>query len=170
MGKIDVILKDKVNGLGEKGDIVSVPDGYARNYLIPQGLAEVADAAARQGVIDRNASDAKRQQEELAAAKELKNRIDGQSVDIYAKGGAGGKLFGSVTSQNVADAINAKFGTFIDKKKIKNCSLEDTKIVDTFGTYIYEVKLHNGIVANIRANVKEESQCLNEPSEHCKER
>ena len=94
----------------------------------------------------------------MRVAEEMKKAIDGQSVDIYAKGGAGGKLFGSITSQNVADALNEKFGISIDKRQIKNSSLEDTKIVDSFGTYLYEIKLHKDIMANVRVNVKEEKQ------------
>ena len=92
---------------------------------------------------------------------EIKETIDNREVDVYTKGGSGGKLFGSVTPQDVSDAIYRTFEITIDKKKIK-LSLEGIKTVDSFGTYPYKVKLHKDVVASIRVNVKELTEEIKE--------
>lgn len=152
--KVDVILLSDVKGSGKKGEIVSVSEGYARNCLLPRKMAKVADNGAIMELKAQQEADKRRQEEEFAKAKEIKQLIDESSVDVYASGGENGKLFGSVTSKDVADALNKKFEINIDKRKIK-LSIEDIKSVDSFGTYPYEVRIHTGVSANIRVNVKE---------------
>ncbi len=157
MSKIDVILLEDVRGSGKKGEKVSVAKGYARNCLIPKKLARVADKAAIMELEAQHAADERRQAEELAHANEVKGIIDGQSVDVYAVGGENGKLFGSVTPQDIADAINQKFKTDVDKRKIR-VLIDDLKVIDSFGTYPYEVRLHAGVVAKINVNVIEKEE------------
>ncbi|MBU1177668.1 50S ribosomal protein L9 [Patescibacteria group bacterium] len=113
-----VALKKDIEKLGKRGDIKEVADGYARNYLIPRGLVEMASAA----VIKR--TEKVRQARELAESKEkeklaeVADKIAGQSIEIKAKVGADDKLFGSITNANIAQAIKAKTKTEIDKKLI----------------------------------------------------
>lgn len=157
MSKVDVILIKDLKGSGKKGDIVSVAEGYARNCLLPMGIAKVADNTAIKELEMQKKADAKKLEEEINQAKKTKKLLDNQSVDVYAKGGENGKLFGSITSQDVAQAINKKFNITIDKRKIK-LIVDGLKSVDTFGTYPYEVKIYTGISASIRVNVKEKAE------------
>lgn len=155
MSKVDVILLSDVKGSGKKGEIVSVAEGYARNCLLPRGMAKIADNGAIMELKAKQEADKRRQDEELAKAKETKELIDGKSVDVYASGGENGKLFGSITPKDVADALNKKFSITIDKRKVK-LSVDGLKSVDSFGSYPYEVRIHTGVIAKITVNVKEE--------------
>ena len=91
-----------------------------------------------------------REETELAAAKEIAKKIDGKTVELFAKGGTAGRLFGSITSKEVTEAVNAKFGTSIDKKKV---TLDSD--IKAFGTYNAEIKLYNGVIAKCSVSVKE---------------
>lgn len=157
---VKVILREDIENLGKEGDVVSVLEGYARNFLIPQSKAYVANTASLNELAQRKAAVEKIRKEELEKAQSVKNLIDGKSVDVFAKGGNKGKLFGSVTSKDISEALNAKYGVFIEKKKIKS-SLEETKIIDTFGSYPYEIKIYTGVTANITVNVKEQDVSSN---------
>ena len=153
-GKVEVILLNDVKGSGKKGEIVSVSEGYARNCLLPRKMAKIADHVAIMELKAQQEADKRKQEEELEKAKEIKQIIDGASVDVYVSGGENGKLFSSVTPKDVADALNKKFEIDIDKKRIK-LSMEDVKSVKSFGTYPYEVKIYTGVSCSIRVNVKE---------------
>ncbi len=144
-----VILKADVKGLGKKGEMVNASDGYARNFLFPKDLAVEANATAMNELKNRESAKAHHIAEEKAAATEACKKIDGKEVVIKAKAGAGGKLFGAVTSKEVAAEIKAKFGLDIDKKKI---SMADIK---AYGSFTAEVKLLSGIVAKVTVNVVE---------------
>jgi large subunit ribosomal protein L9 len=144
-----VVLKSDVKGQGKKGEIVNVSDGYARNFLFPKNLAVEANAGAMNELKNRESAKAHHIAEEKAAATEACKKIDGKEVVIKAKAGAGGKLFGAVTSKEVAAEIKAKFGLDIDKKKI---SMADIK---AYGSFTAEVKLLSGIIAKITVNVVE---------------
>ncbi len=133
---MDVILMQDVKSLGKKGQKVTVSDGYARNFLMPKGLAKTADAQALNELKNREASALFRKAEELRIAKENKEKLEGKTVRVSAKAGASGKLFGAVTSKEIAAALEAQFGAQIDKRKI---SVEDIK---AFGTYPFDIKLH----------------------------
>ena len=144
-----VILKEDVRGLGKKGELVNASDGYARNFLFPKNLAVEANAAAMNELKNRESSQAHRLAEEKKAATESASKIDGKEIIIHAKAGSNGKLFGAVTSKEIAAEIKARFGVDIDKKKI---SAADIK---SYGEYTAEIKLYNGITAKVSVKVEE---------------
>ncbi len=145
-----VILTQDVKGSGKKGQLVNVADGYAKNFLIKKGLAVEATPQAMNELKNREASQQFHIEEEKKAANAIKAKIDGQTVNIIAKAGAGGKLFGSVTSKEIADAIEKQYGCQVDKKKVSLSS--DIK---SFGTFSADVKLYAGISAKVTISVNE---------------
>ena len=144
-----VILKQDVKGLGKKGELVNASDGYARNFLFPKGLAAEANAQAMSEFKNKQQAEKYRIETETAAAKAAAERISGKTVHITAKAGQNGKLFGSVTSKEIAEKIRAEFGIETDKRKI---IVDDIK---QFGTYEFEIKLYQGISANLYVMVGE---------------
>ncbi len=138
-----VVLLQDVKGLGKKGELVNASDGYSRNFLFPRKLAMEANSQAMSELKNRESAEKHRIETEIATAKDEAAKLEGKTVKITAKAGANGKLFGSVTGKDVADAVNKQFGFDIDKKKVQ---LEDIK---AFGTYPAEIKLYNGISASI---------------------
>lgn len=144
-----VVLTQDVKGLGKKGELVNTSDGYARNFLFPRKLAVEANSQAMSELKNREAAEKHRIDTEIAAAKANAAKLEGNTVKLSAKAGANGKLFGSVTSKDVAAAISKHFGLEIDKRKVV---VEDIK---TFGTYPVEVKLYNGISASLYVMVGE---------------
>ncbi len=145
-----VILQADVKSLGKKGDLVNASDGYARNFLLPKGLAVEANASAMNDFNNKESAKKYHKAEEIKAANEVKARLDGKTFCFKAKAGANGKLFGSVTAKDVAEKINSELGENIDKRKI---SIADIK---TFGTVRADVKVYQGIVAKIFVQVTEE--------------
>ena len=146
-----VILKQDVKSIGKKDEIHEVSDGYARNYLLPRGLAAPADASAVNEVRTKNEARAHHAAEEQAAAQALAAKIKDQTVVIKAKAGSGGRLFGSVTAKDIAAALSQKLGATIDKRKI----VLDVKEIKAFGSYQVQVKLHPGVVGSCTAKVEE---------------
>lgn len=145
-----VILKADVKGNGKKGEIINVSDGYARNFLFPKGLAVEANAQAMNEY--NNAVSSKEHHEQVLkdAAKEAKLKLDATEIVIKAKAGSGGRLFGSVTSKEIAAEIKKVTALDIDKKKI----VLDSDI-KAFGTFTVPVKLYQGIVADLKVKVTE---------------
>ncbi|MBQ8338277.1 MAG: 50S ribosomal protein L9 [Oscillospiraceae bacterium] len=145
-----VILKADVKGNGKKGEIINVSDGYARNFLFPKGLAVEANAQAMNEY--NNAASSKAHHEKVLkdAAEEAKKKLDASSVTIKAKAGSGGRLFGSVTSKEIAIEIKNTLKLDVDKKKI----VLDSDI-KAFGTYTVPVKLYAGVTANLKVVVTE---------------
>ncbi len=143
-----VILKADVKGHGKAGQICNVSDGYARNFLLPKGLAVEADAAAMSELKSKNAAAEYRIEEEKQAARDLAEKLNGRTVTVSANAGQNGKLFGSVTSKEVAEEIKKQLGVEIDRRKL---SVEDIK---AYGAYPAEVKLYNGISAKLTVVVK----------------
>ena len=144
-----VILKQDVKGLGKKGELVNASDGYARNFLFPKGLAAEANAQAMSEFKNKQQAEKYRIETETAAAKAAAERISGKTVHITAKAGQNGKLFGSVTSKEIAEKVRAEFGIETDKRKI---IVDDIK---QFGTYEFEIKLYQGISAKLYVIVGE---------------
>jgi len=145
-----VVLKQDVKSIGKKDELHEVSDGYARNYLLPRGLAVAADAAAVNEVRSKAAASEHRAASELANAQALAKKLDGQGVCIQAKAGQGGRLFGSVTSRDVAEALAKKTGEAIDKRKIvMNGDIKN------FGTYNVEVKIYPKVTAHVTVKVEE---------------
>ena len=144
-----VVLLADVKGHGKKGELVNVSDGYARNFLFPKKLAIEADNAALNELKNREEAAAHHKKEEIAAAKATAEKLEGKSVKIIAKAGASGRLFGSVTSKEIAAEIAKSLGVEIDRKKM---SVADIK---NFGEYTAEIKLYQGISAKITVVVSE---------------
>lgn len=144
-----VVLLQDVKGHGKKGELCNVSDGYARNFLFPKKLAVEADNAALNELKNREESIAHHKKEEINAAKATAAKLEGKTVTITAKAGQGGRLFGSVTSKEVAAEIKKTLGLEIDKKKM---SVPDIK---NFGEYTAEIKLYQGIVAKLTVKVTE---------------
>lgn len=144
-----VILKADVKGQGKAGQVVNVSDGYARNFLFPKGLAVEANASSMSELNSKNAAAAHHIEEEKQAARNTAAKIEGKVVSLKAKAGAGGKLFGSVTSKEVAEEMKKQLGVEIDRRKL---SMNDIK---SFGDFAAEVKLYNGITAKLTVRVTE---------------
>ncbi len=139
-----VILLSDVKGTGKKDDLVEVSDGYGRNFLLPRKLAVEASAAALNDIKNREKAKEHHLAEERKAAQQLADRLSGATVKVFAKAGSSGKLFGSVTAKEIADAISKQFDTDIDKRKV----VVDSDI-KTFGTFEVEVKVYTGISAKL---------------------
>ncbi len=144
-----VVLKQDVKGLGKKGELVNTSDGYARNFLFPKGLAVEANAQSLTELKNREQSAKYKIETEIAAAKKSAAELEGKTIVLTAKAGANGKLFGSVTSKEIAEKVKAQFGIETDKRKVV---VEDIK---QFGTYEFEIKLYQGISAKLFVRVGE---------------
>lgn len=144
-----VILKQDVKSLGKKGELVNASDGYARNFLIPKGLAMEANSTAMNDFNNKESAKKFHKAEEIKAAKADAERLEGKTFKLTAKAGANGKLFGSVTSKDVSAKIKQEMGLDVDKRKI---SMQDVK---QFGTYEAEIKIYQGISAKIYVQVTE---------------
>ncbi len=142
-----VILTADVKGVGKKGDVVEVADGYGRNFLIKKGFAKAATASSVHEAEQKKASEAFHKAEEVKALKALAAELDGKTVVVKIKTGENGKMFGSVSSQHVASSL-AEMGFDIDKKKIKMDS------VKALGSLPAEIRLMEGVVAKITVSVQ----------------
>ncbi|WP_299709381.1 50S ribosomal protein L9 [uncultured Pontibacter sp.] len=144
---MEVILKDDVKNLGYKNDIVTVKPGYGRNYLIPQGLAVLADKTNKK-IVAENVRQAAHKLEKIQNdAQELANKIGDITLEIPAKVGETGKIFGSVTTNQLSEALKAK-GHDVDRKRI---SFDQD--VKTAGEYTATLNLHKEVKHQIRFNV-----------------
>jgi large subunit ribosomal protein L9 len=143
-----IILTQEVSGLGAPGDIVEVKDGYGRNYLLPQGFAIAwTKGAEKQVEVIRRARNA-REVRDLGHANELKSQLEGLRVNLAARAGTGGRLFGSVTPAEIVDAIRAAGGPAIDRRR-----LELAGPIKAIGAYAIRVKLHPEVTAKFDLNV-----------------
>lgn len=145
-----VIFLQDVKGSGKKGEIKNVADGYARNMLLPKGYAVEATPANMNKLEGEKASAQHKIDMDIQSAKEAAALIKGKKVDIAAKAGSNGKLFGSVTAANISEAIEKQLGIKVDKKKITLSA--DIK---NFGSYTAVVKLYNSISETIDLEVSE---------------
>jgi len=145
-----VIFLQDVKGSGKKGEIKNVADGYARNMLLPKGYAVEATPANMNKLEGEKASAQHKIDMDIQSAKEAAALIKGKKVDIAAKAGSNGKLFGSVTAANISEAIEKQLGIKVDKKKITLSA--DIK---NFGSYTAVVKLYNSISETIDVEVSE---------------
>ena len=144
-----VVLLQDVKSIGKKDQIVNVSDGYARNFLFPRKLAKEATSGAVNDVKIKESAKAHHKQEEINAATEVKNKINDQIITLKAKAGKEGKLFGAVTSKDVAAELEKKFGVKIDKKRL------DVDDIKSFGTYPVGAKLNHGVKASFYVHVCE---------------
>lgn len=146
---MDVILKADVKGLGKKGEKVKASDGYARNFLFPKGLAVEANAQSLTELRNREQANQHKLDLQIAAANEAKAKINGKTLKLTAKAGTSGRLFGSVTSKDVAAEIKKQYAVDVDKRKI---TMDDIK---AFGSYKIDVKLYQNISAEMTVAVSE---------------
>ena len=146
-----VILKQDVKGLGKEEDMVNVSDGYARNYLFPRGLAAEANAGNINIMNTKKKAEKTKKDRELAQARELAEKLGNITVVIKTKSGENGKLFGSITSKDIADGLKSGHNIDIDKKKIV---LPDP--IKNLGTTQVEVKLYPEVSARIAGKTVQE--------------
>lgn len=143
-----VILQQDIDKVGKEGEIVTVADGYARNYLFPRKLAVEAVGGALKNVQMRQALEERRSEKLRAQADQARERLEGKTVQIAARAGTGDRLYGSITAQDIADAIQAKLGVPVDKRKIQ---LRDP--IKSMGTHTVPVKLHRDVSVPISVEV-----------------
>lgn len=147
MGLIQVILSEDVHALGDAGDIVSVKPGFARNFLLPQGKALLATAARVNEVEHTKRVIAEKRAKELKDLESVKAKLDGINLEISAQAGEEGKLFGSVTSQNLAELLAEK-GLDVDRRKIV---LDDA--IKTVGEHTVAIRLRSDVIAEFQVTV-----------------
>lgn len=146
---MEVILKKDVKGTGKEGDIVKVSDGFARNKLIPGGFAVEATDANKRAIAREKAKAAERFAAEKEAAEKLAKKLTAAPVVVKTRVGDNGKLFGSITSMDIAQAVSEQLGTEIDKKKI----VLDKPIKET-GVFDVGVKLFTDVTAKVKVRIE----------------
>ena len=144
-----VVLTADVKGKGKAGELINVSDGYARNFLFPKNLAIEANNSAMSELKSREEAKAHNIAVENQEASDAAAKLNGKDIVIHAKAGASGKLFGAITSKEVAAEIKKSTGIDIDRKKIV------MKDIKSFGEYSVEVKLYTGISAQMNVKVGE---------------
>lgn len=144
-----VYLLQDVKSKGKKGDIINVSDGYARNFLFPKKMAVEVNAKVLSEKKTKDESVAYHKEQELLAAKKVAGRLEGQFVELKAKAGADGRLFGSITAKEIANAVKVKYNVNIDKRKI------EAPEIKAFGKFDFKVKIMTGVVANMIVSVEE---------------
>lgn len=140
-----VLLKD-LKGKGKKGDVINASDGYALNYLIPQGIAKAGTSSNLNEANQAKEAQAYHDEQNRIKAEELKKVIEKVDLSIPVKCGANGKVFGSVTNKEISDEL-AKININVDKKKIETEPIKNT------GTYEIKVKLYPTVVAKLKINI-----------------
>jgi large subunit ribosomal protein L9 len=144
-----ILLRADVDNLGKKGDLVDVADGYARNYLVPRGLALKASAGAQKQADAMRRNREARESRDREAAQALAAQFEGRTITIKARAGGEGRLFGSVTSLDIADAVQKQTGAEIDRRKI---ALDEP--LKELGPAELQVRLHPDVTATLRVEVE----------------
>ena len=145
---MQVILKADVKGHGKKGDLVNASDGYAKNYLIPKGLAVVADKTAINDLENKKSANQYHKNQEEMRARELADQLEGKKVTFRLKAGYNGKLFGSITAKDIAEQIKMQLHLEVDKKKVH---MDDA--IKTLGISNVTVKVYPNISAVVKVEV-----------------
>ena len=146
---MEIILTQDINGLGYKNDLVTVKKGYARNYLIPQGLAVIADASRKKQMEEVKKQQAYKEEKIKKEAETIAEALEGTELTIGVKASSTGKIFGSVNNIMIADALQTQKSMEIDRKKIE----VDGDAIKEVGNYTATVKLHREISVSIKLNV-----------------
>ncbi len=147
-----VILLQDIKSVGKKGQVIDASDGYARNFLLPKKMAVIADAANMNALKTKQEANKYKKDMSMAAANELKEKMKDFELVFKIKAGDNGKIFGSVTSKDIADELNKKYFVEVDKKKVM---LDDA--IKNLGTYNVEIKLFEGISGTLKVSVQAES-------------
>jgi len=150
---VEVILLKDVKRLGSEGDVKRVAAGYARNYLIPRGLAVLATAQARSQLAEQSAARARQEATQRAEAEVSAASLEDVELLFTARAGESGRLYGSVTKADIAEQLSQQVGAEIDKRKVL---LEDP--IKEIGTSQVEVKLHTGVIISVRVIVEREEE------------
>lgn len=143
-----VILKADIKGVGKKDEVINASDGYARNFLFPKDLAVVADKGNMGKLQMKKDSKNHKRELEIADAKKIAKQIENITLEMVVKVGDNGKIFGSITSKEIAENLERQYKIKVDKKKI---SLGET--VKCLGTVVVEVKLYEGVNAKLKVSV-----------------
>jgi large subunit ribosomal protein L9 len=143
-----VVLRDDVDTLGQKGDIVDVADGYARNFLVPRGLAIRAQSGVVRQAEAMRRNRSAREQRDREAAQTLADRLVGKTLSVPARAGEGGKLFGSITAADIVAAVQAQLGVELDRRRL---ALDEP--LKELGTVELPVRLHADVVATLTVDV-----------------
>jgi len=142
-----ILLKD-IKGTGKKDQIIEASDGYARNFLFPKGLAREATSSNVNAIANAKSAEKHREDVARAAAQETAKKIAGKVISITARGAEGGRLYGSVTSAEVAAALEKQYGVKVEKRRV------DVKNIRNAGEYTVNVWLFAGITAEMTAKVE----------------
>ena len=142
-----ILLKD-IKGTGKKDQIIEASDGYARNFLFPKGLAREASATNLNAIANAKSAAKHREDVERAAAQETAKKLAGKTIRITARGAEGGRLYGSVTAQEVADALEKQYGVKVEKRRV------DVSNIRNAGTFTANVWLYAGITAEMSVQVE----------------
>jgi large subunit ribosomal protein L9 len=148
---MEVILKEDVNKLGSRGDVVKVAEGYGRNYLLPRKLAIVANEGNKAVIAQMKAAAVRRSAKEKSQAEELAKQFEGLSISFTRRSGDHDQLFGSVTSGDIADGVTKK-GINLDRRQIQ---LHDP--LKTLGEFTVPVKLHKDVTAHLKVVIEKEA-------------
>lgn len=142
-----ILLKD-IKGTGKKDQIIEASDGFARNFLFPKGLAREASATNLNAIENAKAAQKHREDVERAKAEETRKALTGKAIKIVARGAEGGKLYGSVTAQEIADELFKQYGVKVEKRRI------DVANIRNAGNFTVSVWLYAGITAEMTAKVE----------------
>ncbi len=142
-----VVLKQDVKGAGKKDEVVQVSDGYARNFLFPRGLAVEASAAALNDVKNKELAKQHRADEDLANAQKQGEKLFNKKITVAVKTSPNGKIYGTVTSKDVAEAISKELGLDLDKRKVTVSDIKE------LGDYDVTVKLHTAVSGKVTLSV-----------------
>lgn len=142
-----ILLKD-IKGTGKKDQIIEASDGFARNFLFPKGLAREASATNLNAIENARAAQKHREDVERAKAEETRKALSGKAIKIVARGAEGGRLYGSVTAQEIADELFKQYGVKVEKRRI------DVANIRNAGDFTVSVWLYAGITAEMTAKVE----------------
>lgn len=143
-----VILKADIKGVGKKDEVINASDGYARNYLFPRKLAVEANNENMSKLKSKNESVAFKKETERKYAQDLASKLEKITMKMIVKAGENGKIFGGVTSKEIAEALKTEYKIEVDKKKIL---LNET--IKNIGNFTIEIKLYEGVIAKLKLNV-----------------
>ena len=144
-----VILKQDIKGVGKKDQVINAADGYARNFLLPRGLAVAADAGNMNTLKAKNDANSARKERDLKESKKLAEELKTKMITISVKAGNNGKLFGGVTSKEISEALKEQLNVNVDKKKVVL-----NEVIKQEGIFTVDLKLQEGVVAQIKVAVK----------------
>ena len=145
---MNIILLEDIDKLGDKFDVVTVKPGYARNYLIPNGKALIANDTNNRRLEDYRRREERAESKKLSVYQEVADKLKGKTLKIGAKAGTSGKIFGSVTNVQIIAALKEQFGVEVERKKV-----ELPEEVKTLGTYTLNLNLHKEVIAPVEFEV-----------------